>query len=448
MDPLYRLIAPVPRDAVLTAAESPRLMVGPEQESHVVLRPRPIFRDLLDRKLEIPEDLQDHAEVVFDDVRFALAARNWILQRFESRLGEDDLLIEEISCRQSDPGTAYPSGCDHHPDFDPPAALEAGDPRSVQWYLDDKSRGGVDHATARRREGWQGTGVELAVLDISFDSHHRDLPTPPRFLWGACEPGCRECHGTWVLGILAGAGGVGLQGLCPDVDVRLAPLACKAEELESPENACWNLLATLTPGSVVLVEREVRIVLGEDRLSPWLPLESLPLARRVMKMLSQQGIYVVQAAGNGNADLHSWVAPRGGEPDSGSILVGASCPWQPERRTGDSNYGSRIDVNAWGDRVVTTEGGSGCRPQPVNTRYFADFGGTSAASAIVAGMVASLSGIWKKRFGSALAPRDMRQVISHSSWGSKHSGIGLRPNFPEALQALDDLAQKHKPPPN
>lgn len=87
---------------------------------------------------------------------------------------------------------------------------------------------------------------------------------------------------------------------------------------------------------------------------------------------------------------------------------------------------------------MTTQGGSGCRSKPANKRYDVDFAKTSAASAIVAGMVASLSGIWRARFpdGPDLKPDVMRRIIGSSTWKSS-AEIGPRANFPDALRALD-----------
>jgi hypothetical protein len=108
-------------------------------------------------------------------------------------------------------------------------------------------------------------------------------------------------------------------------------------------------------------------------------------------------IVVVAAAGNGDQDLDAWVQAHptieAGFKDSGAILVGAGQPagasWR--RLTVDgggnengTNYGSRVDCFAPGGTTrVVTKAGTVDKP----------FGGTSAASAIIAGIAAAIQGI-------------------------------------------------------
>lgn len=425
MQTLYRLVAPVPAE---------KLERDLKELGGFLLGPRPLFYKLSEdpSALDAPESLRSYSEAVFGDHDAALGALDHRAE-FVSPAGEQPF-IESITCYQGCLGNLLPEVCPGIADF---PSLDGCPPRDVQWYLDGKERGGIDADLAWERRGGHGESVDVVILDETFDPNHRDLTDCIGFAWGAPKESCGGCHGTQALGLMAGTGSAtGLSGLAPRSCFSLAPLSCTVDELVSPENALHNL-RTLAPGSVVLVEREIRKWDGKD-YSPWLPVEAWPPAWRTLKQLTDRGIHVVQAAGNGITDLDRSLARV---CDSGSILVGAGCPFDAGRRIVDSNFGRRVHVHAWGDRVVTTDGGSGCHPAN-DRKYFADFGGTSAASAIVAGMVASLSGIWKARFpsGPALAPADMRRIVASSTWGSSASGIGPRANFREALEALDRLA--------
>ena len=114
---------------------------------------------------------------------------------------------------------------------------------------------------------------------------------------------------------------------------------------------------------------------------------------------------VVEAAGNGSQNLDSPIysmdngghfpfraaAPYKLHNDSGAILVGAgrSPIWGVQARSAEyaSNYGFRVDLQGWGDSVVTTGYGNLYNSDGPNWFYAFDFSDTSSATAIVAGAV-------------------------------------------------------------
>ena len=85
-------------------------------------------------------------------------------------------------------------------------------------------------------------------------------------------------------------------------------------------------------------------------------------------LASANGIIVIEAAGNGNASLDTWVDAGGLQRldradadfrDSGAIMVGSCASALPHNRYVGcgvgcgSNYGSRIDCFAWGENITT-----------------------------------------------------------------------------------------------
>jgi subtilase family protein len=78
--------------------------------------------------------------------------------------------------------------------------------------------------------------------------------------------------------------------------------------------------------------------------------------------------------------------------DSGAILVGAGSSTD-HARLNFSVYGSRMDLQGWGQNIATTGYGrlfGGTDPENKDVRYTATFGGTSGAGPIVTSAVAAI----------------------------------------------------------
>jgi hypothetical protein len=117
-----------------------------------------------------------------------------------------------------------------------------------------------------------------------------------------------------------------------------------------------------------------------------------------IQLATSRGINVVEVASNGSMNLdHAIYEGRFDRTsrDSGAIMVGAAeASPVPHTPTCFSNYGSRLDVAAQGEDVWTTGYGIVKIAGDDTRQWYTDrFGGTSSASAIVAGAVASLMGI-------------------------------------------------------
>src|SRR6185295_14797143 len=99
--------------------------------------------------------------------------------------------------------------------------------------------------------------------------------------------------------------------------------------------------------------------------------------------------------------------------DSGAFLIGggSSAAHAPMCWT---NYGSRLDFQGWGENVVTLGYGTlamvGGADQ--NQWYTGTFSGTSSASPVVAGAVASIQGFRKAHGLLALDPLTLRSWLA------------------------------------
>ncbi len=283
-----------------------------------------------------------------------------------------------------------------------PRAAELPTPGSfVDWqvYLlpTTGSPFGVDALYAWTRCGGDGEGVAVCDIEKGWNYDHQDIskaagsqiralcyPDPD---WGD--------HGTAVLGILASDdNGWGTTGICHGADL----MTCCEMWIDpsgaahyDPAGAIVAAANDLSPGDVILLEMQWSYWGGEDRYAPieWCPRtdpqsQGLTLIYAAIENAIANGIAVVEAAGNGrpgsNLDLLQW------HGDSGAIIVGSANSDGTYRLT-SSNFGARVNVQAPGVDVFTTGYGDFYDSEGENLYYTHTFGGTSSASAIVAGAV-------------------------------------------------------------
>jgi len=174
----------------------------------------------------------------------------------------------------------------------------------------------------------------------------------------------------------------------------------------------------------------------------------------VIRRAAARGIIVVEAAGNGGQKLDAAQYSRRFDPafrHSGAILIGASGGGGNINRNGSSNFGQRVDVQGWGDQIMTLGygNGTGGRIAPWNTGvinrfYEVRFGGTSGASPIVAGAIASIQGARRAAARELLDGSQMRMLLDQTGTpqttpGTPEDtaliaqGIGRQPNLRAAL---------------
>lgn len=159
---------------------------------------------------------------------------------------------------------------------------------------------------------------------------------------------------------------------------------------------------------------------------------------------------MVEPAGNGGMDLDDPIFEGQFNPatrDSGAIMVGAGGsgfnPTGPASRVPLSftDFGMRVNVQGWGQNIVTTGGrGNLFRPMSphdgdVRQWYTNTFGGTSGASAIVAGVCASLQGVHDIVGLPRLTSTEMRNLLvttgTPQAPNTRH--IGPLPNIHAAI---------------
>ncbi len=309
--------------------------------------------------------------------------------------------------------------------------------------------------------GANGSGVAFIDLEMGWYLAHEDLRPSLSVVFGENFEADAD-HGTSVLGIVWGkdsppvTGGSGpltggILGIAPGVSsVQLVSRYHVAENSAS-EVACaiGHAIPLLNPGDVLLLEVQ--------KGSLPKPTEIDDLDFDAIRLAVSRDIIVIEAAGNGGLHLDTISNVKGDRTlnsspafDSGAIMVGASRKIVENvsvsgrlegrhSRHPNSNFGSRVNCYAWGEGIMTTTATYG-EPEtedPFASRYAGLFGGTSGASAIIAGAAILLQSRHEVKKGARLTntndPRqNMRAVLSASDTGTRQKF------FPVSATVLTD----------
>jgi len=312
-----------------------------------------------------------------------------------------------------------------------------------QDYL-EAAETGIDAIWAWEQGDGEGAGVGFIDLEQGWFLGHEDLiAKTPTLIFNDINNTLEESrdHGTAVLGEVVGAdNSVGIVGVAPGVtSVRVVSHYEAATLSSNVADAITAAIDAMAPGDVLLLE-----VQGTG----FFPAEIDAAVWATIRLASALGVIVIEPAGNGNKTLDTW--SEGGrrldrtDPlnDSGAIMVGSCDVEVPHNRyTGlgqgsGSNFGARVDCFALGEGIVTTGYGLPGDPADVNHRYTNSFGGTSGASAIIAGAALILQGKYQATApaGGRLSPKQMRALLSDPATGTAQSRavpgrIGVMPNL-------------------
>lgn len=311
-----------------------------------------------------------------------------------------------------------------------------------QGYL-EAAPGGIDARYAWTVPGGTGTGVKIVDVEGAWNGSHEDLPA--FFHVGGVQyndAGWRN-HGTAALGVMVGAAnGYGVTGIAHGAQVGHEGIAG-----QSIASAINRAALAAGKGGIVLVQlqargpRSSRDCTCNTSQCDEVPLEYWRANFDAIAQATASGVHVVEAAGNGSVDLDSPVY-RGAFDrsvrDSGAILVAAGTPdtlapmcW--------TNHGSRVDLHAWGENVVTLGYGDLSGSSTGEDRWYTDsFSGTSSAAPIVVGAVANLQGIAYASGKGAVEPRTLRELlrVTGTPQADSEKQIGPRPDLRGAIPLL------------
>lgn len=310
---------------------------------------------------------------------------------------------------------------------------QPGNYQTKQGYLNSATVGiGASYAWSI---GDSGQNVTICDLEYSWNLNHNDLPSginmliPPGYY--ATDPYLDDNHGTAVLGELVSLkNGIGTTGASYGSSIKVAPTYLNGSWLLT--TALTYAIGNLQAGDVILIEQQMAGPFYTGSSDTGLvPVEWDPTIYQIILTAVGNGIHVVEAACNGYQNLDALIYSTGNyghwpflaQNNSGAIIVGAGAAPSSffgsdvaRSRLPFSNYGSRVNLQGWGEKVTTT----GTFPlicPPLYTasgkNYYYDscFAGTSSASPIVAAAVALVESRYEQLNNRPLSPLAMRSIL-------------------------------------
>ncbi len=325
-----------------------------------------------------------------------------------------------------------------------------------QDYLDGYR--GHNMRYVRNRPGGKGQNVTIVDIEYGFELKHEDLLQKNISLLFDQDSTYFSNHGSAVLGVITGVDNdFGVTGFAPEATVHAASAF-------SVSLGIIVVLPHLKAGDIILLESQARgkyCTSFDPSQQCYVPVEWNPADFAAIKLATSMGIIVIEPTGNavGKQDLddpiynipgegfpETWKNPfNRSNADSGAIIVaGAGSDRQHIYYT---NYGSCVDVQSIGHDIATLGYGDLYfdSSKPGIRNYTDSFGGSSSASACIAGITAVLQGLAKAgQFGNAttLTPAQVRHLYRNSGMpqsGDPSKHIGNRPEFQSLFIAATKL---------
>jgi hypothetical protein len=333
----------------------------------------------------------------------------------------------------------------------PPYVITGTNPEITnQGYLDPAPKG-INARYAWTKNGGCGEGkVQFIDIEYAWILDHEDISSSGvEFLWGDENRVLYRDHGTSVLGVILMQDNIlGGLGITPKVKAKVVSQISPAHH-NSIHNAIVHAIPNLNPGDILLIEAQVFDTRQTNILRP---VEIEEAIFRVIELATNNGIIVIEAAGNGDGrrgyNLDEFTDENGKkildrdsndfkDRDSGAIMVAAASALVRNGRHGKrrtSNYGNRIDCYGWGSHVFTADDPAKeiYLPEPPSTEakppYTEDFSGTSSASAIIAGAAIAVQSIVEADGRRRLGPIEMRDILKTNGTPSRNA-IGVMPDL-------------------
>lgn len=266
-----------------------------------------------------------------------------------------------------------------------------------QWYLD---RCDVPGAW---EQGASGKGVVIADIDWGFDLTHPDLSRTELSKNVITDSpnvsdGNLLHHGNGVLGLAGADVSDEMAGIAFDATLWAIQAGTGVINRPEVEPQYWvaaiNFVQTMPA-------RGRKVIMLQVQTSEFSNIEMVPSIRKAISEAIDQQIVVCVPAGNGNRSGDAGLDDQGLRiPETDSIVVGATNYDPDTNPVGESNRGSRVVVYAPGD----PDNDLTCGSTPI--RYRLRFGGTSGATAKVAGVVALML-----EKNNQLTPQEIRTIL-------------------------------------
>ncbi|HYO59388.1 S8 family peptidase [Archangium sp.] len=307
-----------------------------------------------------------------------------------------------------------------------------------QGYL-NAAPGGIDARYAWTVGGGKGLNVKVVDIEGGWRTTHEDMPVLFTQIGTQYNDLGWRNHGTAVLGeIVSVANAYGTTGIANQAKAGVSSIGS-----QSAASAISSAASAAGLGGVILIELHSQgpsdgtACTCNTSQCNYIAMEYWQANYDAIAQATANGVVVVEAAGNGSANLDSSAygsAFNRAVRDSGAIIVGASTATTRVPMCW-TNYGSRVDVHGWGERVYSMGYGDLFGSSYGEDQYYtATFSGTSSASPIITGAAASAQGVALAN-GRRLTSRQMRGVLSTNGTpqASDSRNIGALPDLRKVL---------------
>ena len=371
-----------------------------------------------------------------------------IANRFNLRIQSDISMDDAIVQLRSMVGIEYA-----YPVPLPVTPALAPDFEANQGYLNE-SPTGIDTRFMWDSMNISGHGMKIVDIEYNFNPNHLDLPEVG-ILGGIPYDFFGDNHGTAVLGQLGGLdNGWGVTGMVPDADYFFHYSFIEQNFLDIG-SAVVNSAFLIEEGDVILIEAQTSGPLYDPSAGNQfglVPVEWFRPWYEDIVVAVAMGRVVIAAGGNGAQDLDDSIYQQSSHMpflpinNSGSIIVGAGAA--PSEFNGTSaarsrltfsNYGSRVNLQGWGQRIYTTGYGSAYDAGGKDLYFASSFGGTSGASPIVTAAAALLQQAHKNFKGTFLTGPEILEILETTGVPQQSGGnpssqnIGPLPDLKAAL---------------
>ena len=292
--------------------------------------------------------------------------------------------------------------------------------------------------------GINGTGVNIRAIEYGINTNHEELDhtnaalAPNTTINSGATLAFTE-HGTSVSGIVfANKGTYGVSGLAYNANEYILYPEWTEEYGYNRVLATSNAIAGSTAGDVIIYEMQTggqngNFVMAEYEQAIW----------DLTKAATDAGIVIVAAAGNGNENIDDpFYNSYNARGDSGAIIVGGGSADLNHTPLYYTTYGSRVNIQAWGENVFTI--GDSCANTTVfgndiNQTYNSCFAGTSSATALIGGFTAVLQSYYLSQTGSYLTSQELRALMVNTGIAQgAGNNIGPLPNMEAAILELNN----------
>ncbi|MFC5874389.1 S8 family peptidase [Chryseobacterium arachidis] len=244
-------------------------------------------------------------------------------------------------------------------------------------------------------------------------------------------------HGTAVMSIMgSGKDNIGLSGSAYNVPEMKGFLEWTTSSYNRVAAVTRSINASQA-GDIILYEMQTG---GQN--SNYVPAEYDNLIWDLTKAATDSGIIIIAAAGNGNENLDAtFYSSYNARGNSGAIIVGAGSNTTAHFKLSFSTYGTRVDVQGWGQNVLAAGYGSWATYDGDINRKYTLFSGTSSATPIVASAAILIQSYYRQVTGQFLSPAAMKNLLVNTGipqGGNLATKIGPLPNIQAAIEFLDN----------